>query len=289
MKKILVPTDFSEQAGYAADVACQLAARSGGELIIMHILDNTGLFDFYAGNSSYPLMGNPVSIDLDQQFLEMLYKNSEEKMNTFIEKHKKEGLNITSKIKVGSTFFYMTEEIEEENIDLVVMGSKGASGIEEVLIGSNTEKMVRHAKCPVFTVKSKTDINSIKDIVFATSFREEELEAVRELIKLQKILDGKLHLVRINTPDHFETDRKTRERAQKFVENAAITDYTINIYNDKVEEDGIMFFAEDINADMIALATHGRTGILHLLSGSIAEEVVNHAKRPVWTLRLKSK
>ncbi len=287
MKKILVPTDFSDQAGYAMDVGCQLAAKAQSDLIVMHILDNTGLFDFYAGNSAYPLMGNPVGIDLDQQFLEMLYSNADEKMKTFVSKYAKKGVKITSNIKVGSAFFYMTEAIEEEEIDLVVMGSKGASGIEEVLIGSNTEKMVRHAKCPVFTVKSKTDIDTLKDIAFATSYREEELDVVQELKKLQQLLGARLHLVRINTPDHFETDRKTKSRAQEFVKNADITDYTINIYNDKVEEDGIIFFAQDINADMIAMATHGRTGILHLLSGSIAEEVVNHARRPVWTYRLK--
>ena len=63
--------------------------------------------------------------------------------------------------------------------------------------------------------------------------------------------------------------------------------YTIDIYNDKVEEDGIIFFAQDIGANLIALATHGRSGLLHLLSGSIAEDIVNHAKRPVWTFRLK--
>ena len=69
----------------------------------------------------------------------------------------------------------------------------------------------------------------------------------------------------------------------------SLQNYTINIYNDKVEEDGIIYFAQDIEADLIALATHGRTGLLHLLSGSIAEDVVNHAKRPVWTFRLKHK
>lgn len=74
---------------------------------------------------------------------------------------------------------------------------------------------------------------------------------------------------------------------KEFVRFNELQNYTINIYNDKVEEDGIIYFAQDIEADLIALATHGRTGLLHLLSGSIAEDVVNHAKRPVWTFRLK--
>ncbi len=75
--------------------------------------------------------------------------------------------------------------------------------------------------------------------------------------------------------------------ANSFILENNITNYTIDIYNDKVEEDGIIFFAQDIGADLIAMATHGRSGLLHLLSGSIAEDIVNHAKRPVWTFRLK--
>jgi hypothetical protein len=101
------------------------------------------------------------------------------------------------------------------------------------------------------------------------------------------VFEAKLHLVRINTPSNFETTRKTLKLIHEFIDNNKIENYTINIYNDKLEEDGIIYFAQDIDADLIALATHGRTGILHLLSGSIAEDVVNHAKRPVWTFRIK--
>jgi nucleotide-binding universal stress UspA family protein len=67
------------------------------------------------------------------------------------------------------------------------------------------------------------------------------------------------------------------------VQKHGLENYTMEIYNESTEEDGIIYFAEDIDADMIALATHGRTGLKHLLSGSIAEDVVNHAQRPVWT------
>jgi hypothetical protein len=167
------------------------------------------------------------------------------------------------------------------------MGSKGASGFEEVLIGSNTEKIVRHARCPVLTVKSKVNIDDVHDIVFATSFREEDSHVAEEIMKLQEVFKAKLHLVRVNTPNNFETTRKLMARAEAFVKENKISNYTINIYNDKVEEDGIIFFAQDINADLIALATHGHSGLVHLLSGSIAEDVVNHAKRPVWTFRIK--
>lgn len=287
MKRILVPTDFSEQAGFAMDLACQIARKTNSELVALHVLDHTGLFDFSAGSSAYPLMGNPTGLDLDQQFMESLHSNAEEKCTQFLSKYEKEGVKITKKIKIGSAFHYITEEINEEKTNLVIMGSKGSSGFEEVLIGSNTEKVVRHAKCPVLTVKSKVNLDDVNDIVFATSFKEGDPRVTDELKKLQEVFDAKLHLVRVNTPNSFETNRKIMAQADSFIKENKISNYTLNIYSDKVEEDGIIFFAQDIKADLIALATHGRSGLSHLLSGSIAEDVVNHAKRPVWTFRLK--
>ncbi len=287
MKKILVPTDFSEQAGYAMDLACQIAQKAKSELVALHVLDHTGLFDFSTGSSAYPLMGNPAGLDLDQKFLESLYSNAEEKCAQFLKPYEKKELKISMKIKIGSAFHYITEEIEHNKTDLVIIGSKGSSGFEEVLIGSNTEKVVRHSNCPVLTVKSKMNIEDVENIVFATNFKEEDSHVAGELKKLQEIFKAQMHLVRVNTPNSFETNRKIMAQANKFIEENNINNYTINIYSDKVEEDGIIFFAQDIKADLIALATHGRSGLLHLLSGSIAEDVVNHAKRPVWTFRLK--
>jgi nucleotide-binding universal stress UspA family protein len=287
MKKILVPTDFSEQAGYAMDLACQMARTANIELVALHVLDHTGLFDFSTGSSAYPLMGNPAGLDLDQKFLASLYSNAEEKCAKFLKPYEKEGLKISKKIKIGSAFHYITEEIDDNNTDLVIIGSKGSSGFEEVLIGSNTEKVVRHSNCPVLTVKSKMNIQDVDNIVFATNFKAEDSHVAEELKKLQEIFKAKLHLVRVNTPNSFETNRKIMAQADDFIKENNISNYTINIYSDKVEEDGIIFFAQDIDADLIALATHGRSGLLHLLSGSIAEDVVNHAKRPVWTFRLK--
>lgn len=287
MKRILVPTDFSEQAGFAMNLACQIARKTKSELVALHVLDHTGLFDFSAGSSAYPMMGNPAGLDVDQQFMESLYSNAEEKCTQFLKDFGDERVTVTKKIKIGSAFHYINEEINEEKTDLVIMGSKGSSGIEEILIGSNTEKVVRHAKCPVLTVKSKMKIDNVNDIVFATSFKEGDSHVAEELKKLQEVFNAKLHLVRVNTPNSFETNRKIMSKADEFVRENEISNYTINIYSDKVEEDGIIFFAQDIQADLIAIATHGRSGLLHLLSGSIAEDVVNHAMRPVWTFRLK--
>jgi nucleotide-binding universal stress UspA family protein len=74
---------------------------------------------------------------------------------------------------------------------------------------------------------------------------------------------------------------------EEFAKKLKLTNYTINVFNDVSEEEGIIYFAESINADMIAMATHGRTGFAHVLAGSIAEDVVSHSKRPVLTFVTK--
>ncbi len=74
---------------------------------------------------------------------------------------------------------------------------------------------------------------------------------------------------------------------EAFAKKLQLKNYTINVFNDLTEEEGIVYFADSINADLIAMATHGRTGFAHVLAGSIAEEVVSHSKRPVLTFVIK--
>lgn len=289
MKRILVPTDFSEQANYAFDLACQIAETNQAEITALHVLDYTGLYDFTAGSGTYPILGNPAGIEYDEKFLETLYSTAKEKLIAFLDPYKDRKVTISQKVKLGNTFHNITDEIEEGKTDLVVMGSKGTRGLEEALIGSNNEKVVRYSKCPVLTVKGKAELKDIKNIVFASNFTNDESHITNDLKKLQAVFSACLHLVSINTPNNFQTTRETKKLIEEFIHINGLTHCSINIYNDKVEEDGIIYFAEDIHADLIALATHGRTGMMHLLSGSIAEDVVNHAKRPVWTFRLKNK
>ena len=82
------------------------------------------------------------------------------------------------------------------------------------------------------------------------------------------------------------TDREVKRSMDAYIAAHELENYTTNTYDDVAEEDGIVAFAEDRNMDMIAIATHGRTGFLHLLSGSVAEDVVNHSRRPVWTFKV---
>lgn len=281
MKKILVPVDFSRQAAYALEFAIDLAGKVKAQIRVLHVVE------FPVGTTMDPI-GLPVPTQVDADFLDVLKENAKKRMASFI-KNAPKGVKVESKVDVGNPHINITEYITEEDIDLVVMGTKGASGLKEFFIGSNAEKVVRLAKCPVITMHEKLKVNDIKDIVFATNFEDPSEELITELKRLQEILHAKLHLLRVNTPNNFERDRVARPALENTAKRYMLKDYTINIYNDVYEDQGILTFAQHIGADMIALGTHGRTGIGHLISGSIAEDVVNHATQPIWTYHIPKK
>lgn len=283
MQTILIPTDFSEQANNALEVAHAIARKSNATLKLLNIIEAPG-----AG--TFNTMGEITTIDpLDNVYMVEMMDNMKKRMNKIVLDPKYSDVGIKSEVTIGNPFNSIANEISTSKVDLVVMGSKGSSGIEETLIGSNTEKVVRRAKCPVLTIKNKIDINITKDIVFASDFREKEDNVMESLVKFQTLFGARLHLVKVNTPNNFTSDRELKVRMREFADRHSLQNVTFNIYNDAVEEDGIIYFADEIKADVIALATHGRTGLMHLLSGSIAEDVVNHAKRPVWTCRIMDK
>ncbi|MEN2283715.1 universal stress protein [Algoriphagus sp. SE2] len=282
MIKVLVPYDFSEQALNALNFTTELAEKiEGVHIEVVNVLEvpYVSSIGTMGGGEIMPEMENQV-------FFIQLMEKRKEQVADLKEKYKDKKFKFNVKLKLGNAFKSITESILEENPDVVVMGSKGSSGIEEVLIGSNTEKIVRTATCPVITVKSATDPSKFKKIVFASNFKEDEDEIARRMKNLQYLFDADLYFVVVNTPANFETTRDSIKRIGMFVKKYGFEGVKAEIYNSLSEESGIIEFAEDIDADLIAMATHGRTGFLHLITGSIAEDVVNHAKRPVWTLKV---
>jgi hypothetical protein len=108
-----------------------------------------------------------------------------------------------------------------------------------------------------------------------------------EVKTLQNFFDAKLHLVFINTPAFFRRDTDTVPQLEKFAKRFMLKNYTLNVFNDMTEEDGIINFSKMQQADMVAMRTHGRKGLAHLGFGSIAEDVVNHIDCPIWTMKVK--
>ncbi len=284
MKKILVPTDFSKSALTAIDVASDIAKKANAQLILLHVVEG-------AGGDSFNIEGQIDTSDHweDRIFTMKLIEKGKKQLERSSTDLSDRGVRVKTELRMGTPFHGMRTIIQEQNVDLVVMGTSGHTALEEMIIGTNTEKVVRQSRCPVLTVHKKPSSTEFKNIVYATAMSEEEEVFSRIVRRTQQMYDSTIHLVRINTPGSFKRDVVVKKEMQAFAKKLQLKNVTINVFNELSEEEGIIYFADTINADLIAMATHGRTGFAHVLAGSIAEDVVSHAKRPVLTFVTKNR
>src|SRR6185295_10762113 len=133
-------------------------------------------------------------------------------------------------------------------------------------------------------VKKAPDISKLHDIVFPTDLEPGKKKVHAALKLLQNFFRAKLHVLYVNTPAHFTANQEIEARLREFAKQNQFRNYTLDIYSDVGEKDGIIHFSSRFKSKIVAMSTHGRKGLMHLLNGSVAEDVVNHIDCPIWTL-----
>ncbi|PGH38918.1 MAG: universal stress protein, partial [Candidatus Nephrothrix sp. EaCA] len=146
MKNILVPTDFSTAASNAMDVAFDIAKRRGAGIVLLHVVEE-------AESESYNISGEVTEESGENRlFTFKLLEKGRKKLTEFINNPAYEEVEVVGELRLGNAFHGITSIIAEQNVDLVVMGVRGHSAAEEIILGSTTEKVVRRCKKPVLTV-----------------------------------------------------------------------------------------------------------------------------------------
>ncbi len=276
MKRILVPVDFSKEAECAAKVAADIARRTDSEIYLVHMLE-------LPATTVDP--ADMTSVGTEPQIIYFM-KLAHEKFEKFIALPFFKGLKVVESVQFQHAFSGIIAESEKNNIDLIVMGSQGASGLQEMFIGSNTEKVVRRSTIPVLVIKKSVKEFKVDNMIFASDFNKESKTTFDKVINFARLFDARIHLLYINTIHNFNTTKNIEKRIADFMKDFDFSNYTTNIYNDISIEKGILSFARDIDADVIALNTHGRSGLSQLFNGSIGQELANHALRPVITFKI---
>ncbi|HSP11979.1 MAG TPA: universal stress protein [Salegentibacter sp.] len=278
MKKILVPTDFSDQAEKALKVAAQLARKFDSEIYLLHMLElPLQLIDPVQGSNTHNL---PESI--------FFMKLAHQRFSKLMAKPYLKDLKVKETVLFHQAFEGIREVSEERKCDLIVMGSHGASGFKEMFIGSNTEKVVRTSRIPVLVIKKDNPDFKVEDFVFATDADEANRHTLNHAAEIARKLSANLHLLFINTPNNFITSKEAYDLLDRFIEGSGVENENIktHVYSDTSVEKGILNFARSLDAGLIGISTHGRKGIAHFFNGSVSEDLVNHANRPVVTFRI---
>ena len=255
MQRILVPVDFSEVSKDAVRSAASLAKKTGGDIVIFHVIETSEET-----------------------------KVLREKIDNMLAMRELKGITTHYKQTTGDPI----DEIVEQQLDLIVMGSEGAEGIENLLLSTLSEKVSRKAKCPVINVKKFVDLSEIKSIVFPTDMKTDQSSVIKEIKALQAFYGAHLHLIKVFN-DTLVLERDVERRLEDFASAMQLKSYSVtarpNI--DKAEE--ILDFANEIHAPMIAMGIHDRQGLGKILGGFIAKDVINQGKIAIWTKVLDEK
>lgn len=275
MKKILLPTDFSEASEQAINLASKINAKEKNEIHLLHMIEiPSGIIDMGAGRN----FSIPES---------MLYiRKVRDKLVAYKDKFFSKDDDVKHAIRFQTPYEGIRDYAKKINSDLIIMGTKGHSDLEELLIGSNTEKVVRTSEAPVLVAKNDTKDFNPKNLVFASSFKPTKHNVFEKFLKFANKLDSKIHLLKINTPHRFENSQASKEKIEAFAERYNLPNYSTNVYNDNSVEQGILNFSNEIDADLVALATHGRSGLSHIFNGSITKNLSKKSIRPMLTFKV---
>jgi nucleotide-binding universal stress UspA family protein len=289
MKNILVPTDFSPEAHHAFELAVQLAQRTGGSVTLLHAVALPETVDFNTlGGSATELKTLRASPRLtDEAHALCLLRATQQQLYALVAEAAQlaPGVPVHELMQATGLSPSVQNVIAHRSIDLVVMGAQHHSAIEHFLVGSNTERLVRAAPCPVLAVKHTVPDFWVRQLVFPSDFSAEADYAVAELRRIQAVFtEATLHLLHVVTTAGQQStalqkmaDFARRHRLGPCVPAAVVA---------ASPSAGIAQFAQQIAADLVVLPTHGRTGLRRLLQGSVAETVATHAFPPVLTFKL---
>jgi nucleotide-binding universal stress UspA family protein len=273
MKKILVPTDFSECASKAAQTAMKISGTTDTEIHYLHIANVP--IDWATMNDSekrYPEVTKEI-------------RHYQLALDKLVDESKHAGNQAHKYLIFNKNYKAILRHIDDHQIDMVIMGSNGATGLKELLMGSNTQKIVRLSPVPVLVVKDDIfDHFKLDRMVFVSDFREEVMDQFKTFVEFVQSLNAKLLLLFVNTPENFTDTLTTKTIMGNYAMHAPGAIENTYVFNSYGFMGGLDAFCQEHQVDAIGMITHGGSTGLHLFNSSLTEKVVNHSKIPVLTM-----
>lgn len=282
MKKILVPIDFSPNSKNALRIAAEIAVKYGAAIELLHA-NVAAIYSIplseYASASVYAE---------DQGYDESASRLLEKVKNELRENTAFAKLKVDTRVEEGYLHSCIRKVADEDEVDLVVMGTKGAAGVNEFLVGSNTEKVIRTAPCPVLAVPEGTEKFTLKTVLLPSTLKDDQKGIFRYLAAWQKVFGFNVKVLYLNNPSGFPTDGSAEAAKNRLAEAAGLAKPEVIMAMGSFFEDStILSVADQYDVNMIAMATHQRHGLSHMLFGSVTEDTVNHSNIPVLAVPVK--
>lgn len=271
INNVLLPTDFSEVANNALRYAIELCKKTESKLHLFHV-------------KSIPVMDASFPAETYQLILQEMEETAKEgfaKLESTI--LKASGIAYENHTATG----FVNDEIitfsKANNIDLILMGTTGASGFQEILVGSNSASVIGKSEIPVLVIPPSSTYTEPKHILYSSDYAEPEFPAVSRLMFFADLFKAKVTVLHITTEfdKYFDSDHNFFARNKKHISHEHIT--VVNKANTEVTE-AIEKYIADHHVDLLVMAKHNRNFFDRLFHRSMSKKMAYHTKIPLLVL-----
>ena len=279
---ILVPIGFTDQSLVALQQAVIVAKRTNSELFLLSVVEMpTALQKIF---SDYE--------EKQKHFKEKLRENLIE-----LSKNYCEGVsNVKCLVSSGKIYEEITDIAESLGASLIIMGTDGTpKDIKKKFIGSNANKVVRSAPCPVITIKGKSIKNTCDMIALPLDLNKETREKVTNAIQFARLFNSEVRAFSVSFSDDDDSVKNklnsTLYQVRKFISSKGVKCSTdlLEISSSEIFSSSIVKYTEDINADLIMIMTKGEENLDLNFLGSNARKLINKSDIPVMSIRPTAK
>ena len=272
MKKIIVPVDFSPCSENALINAIAIAQKLNRELILLHSF----LVPIAFGEATTGSMVNE-QVSLLEGEVNDQFESLKEKIKAL------STVPYTISIIHGSLSEQIQKTIKEESVDLIVMGTKGAGGLQKALLGSNTYGIMKQVPCPVIALPEHADITQMKNMALAGDYLKTcKRETLAPLFELSKAFFAKIHIVHIDDGNGIDHDElETARQMEKYFKRIQHT-YHYRIGNDV--EKGLLDFAAEKHIDLTAIISRHHSFIERITKSSLTRKMTMDIPMPIMVL-----
>lgn len=278
MKNIVVPTDFSNLSGHALDFAIQLAKPLNASIQVIHF-EEIPLSDL-----SLHLSGEAggSSISDDSLYNAQLFRSNREKLNAVSRKYSSDEVQISGFQHGGGFLKGMQHYVAQHNVDLVVIGTTGEESVHEFFSGNHTEQLIEHLNIPVISLQDP-QYHPIEDIVLGLDIEDEKYtrQAFERVKAICEALGSTLHIIDVTKS---KNDEKMMTMLNKIAKIAGLTNFLVDVIEDKDPRNALLDYAEGTDAGLIIVLSEARGGLSRFLQHSFAATLTKKSSIPILTI-----
>lgn len=279
IKKILLPTDFSDTANNALRQAILMSKLAGAELKLLYVIEPEMNF------------GGTIPIPQNEYYYERLKITLLDKLSKIASEIETEnGIKVTCETRFDSVYKQICSVALDESFDLIIMGTHGNSGVSEFFIGSNASKVIANAECPVITIQQKAAVSGFKTIILPIRAEIYSRQKVDYVVELAKLYTATVFITGYANKDDEDEQFKVKQyvnQVENYLLRLNINHNSTNIVGDNFTKD-LILLAQKNNADLIAVMNETSFSFDHLIKGPFAKQFVNHSPVPILSVPVYS-